>query len=158
SRRGRDAAPRAGRADGRRCAGEPQGRVPEGAAPVADRRGDLAVAGRARRVPADSGCGVAAPWARRLCAAWRGAASAQAAPAARGRRGDAGGHMMRDPGRGGRWTLVLVAAVTLALTWSGAAAAATKPRAVMVVPFDASALESDERWIGEGIEEILGLG
>ena len=63
--------------------------------------------------------------------------------------------MMRGPGRGGRWALVLVAAVALA--WSGAEAA-TRPRAVMVVPFDASALESDERWVGEGIEEILGLG
>ena len=67
--------------------------------------------------------------------------------------------MMRDPGRGGRWTLVL-AAVMLALTWSGpeAATAATKPRAVMIVPFDATALEPDERWVGEGIEEVLGLG
>ena len=64
--------------------------------------------------------------------------------------------MMRDPGRGGRWTLVLVA-MALALTWNGAEAA-TKPRAVMVVPFDASALEGEERWVGEGIEEILGLG
>jgi len=67
--------------------------------------------------------------------------------------------MMRDPGRGGRWALVL-AAVTLALTWSGpeAASAATKPRAVMIVPFDASALDADEHWVGEGIEEVLALG
>jgi tetratricopeptide (TPR) repeat protein/TolB-like protein len=64
--------------------------------------------------------------------------------------------MMRDPGRSGRWALVL-AAVALALSSSGAAAA-TKPRAIMVVPFDASALEPDERWVGEGIEELLGLG
>ena len=63
--------------------------------------------------------------------------------------------MMRDPGRGGRWTLVLA---TVALALAGTAEAATKPRAVMIVPFDASALPAEERWVGEGIEEILNLG
>jgi tetratricopeptide (TPR) repeat protein/TolB-like protein len=63
---------------------------------------------------------------------------------------------MRDPGRSGRWTLVL-AALVLATTW-GEARAAVKPRAVMIVPFDASALEAEQRWVGEGIEEILALG
>ena len=63
--------------------------------------------------------------------------------------------MMRDPGRAGRWTLVLAALAVLA--WSGADAA-TKPRAVMIVPFDASALDREEHWLGEGIEEILALG
>ena len=63
--------------------------------------------------------------------------------------------MMRDPGRGGRWTLVLA---TVALALAGTVEAATKPRAVMIVPFDASALPADERWVGEGIEEILNLG
>jgi tetratricopeptide (TPR) repeat protein/TolB-like protein len=63
--------------------------------------------------------------------------------------------MMRDPGRSGRWTLVLAALAVLA--WSGADAA-TKPRAVMIVPFDASTLDREERWLGEGIEEILALG
>jgi tetratricopeptide (TPR) repeat protein/TolB-like protein len=61
--------------------------------------------------------------------------------------------MMRDPGRAGRWTLVL-AIMAAAL---GSAEAATKPRPVMVVPFDASALAPDERWLGEGIEEVIGL-
>jgi len=65
--------------------------------------------------------------------------------------------MMRDPGRGGRWTLGLAAIAMLAFAWS-AAEAATKPRAIMIVPFDASALDGEERWVGEGIEEILGLG
>ena len=36
--------------------------------------------------------------------------------------------MMRDPGRAGRWTLVLAATATLVLAWSGTEAA-TKPRA-----------------------------
>jgi tetratricopeptide (TPR) repeat protein/TolB-like protein len=60
---------------------------------------------------------------------------------------------MRDPGRCVRWTLVL-AMLVAAL---GSAGAATKPRPILVVPFDASALEREERWIGEGIEEILAL-
>jgi tetratricopeptide (TPR) repeat protein/TolB-like protein len=63
--------------------------------------------------------------------------------------------MMRDPGRSGRWALVLAALAVVA--WSGAEAA-PKPRAVMIVPFDASTLEREERWLGEGIEEILALG
>jgi len=63
--------------------------------------------------------------------------------------------MMRDPGRSGRWTLVLAALAVM--IWSSAEAA-TKPRAVMIVPFDASTLQQEERWIGEGIEEILALG
>jgi tetratricopeptide (TPR) repeat protein/TolB-like protein len=63
--------------------------------------------------------------------------------------------MMRDPGRSGRWALVLAALAVVA--WSGAEAA-SKPRAVMIVPFDASTLEREERWLGEGIEEILALG
>ena len=54
--------------------------------------------------------------------------------------------------------MLLKAAAALAvLAWSGADAA-TKPRAVMIVPFDASALDPEERWLGEGIEEILALG
>ena len=65
--------------------------------------------------------------------------------------------MMRDPGRGGRWALVLATLTVLTLAWSGVDAA-TKPRAVMIVPFDASALDTDERWVGEGIEEVLALG
>ena len=51
--------------------------------------------------------------------------------------------MMRDPGRGGRWTLVLAVTAALSLAWSGAEAA-TKPRAIMIVPFDATALDPDE--------------
>jgi tetratricopeptide (TPR) repeat protein/TolB-like protein len=60
---------------------------------------------------------------------------------------------MRDPGGSVRWTLVL-AMLAAAL---GSAEAATKPRPILIVPFDASALEREERWIGEGIEEILTL-
>ena len=36
--------------------------------------------------------------------------------------------------------------------------AAVKPRTVIVLPFDASALERDDQWIGEGASQILALG
>ncbi|HEX3177924.1 MAG TPA: tetratricopeptide repeat protein [Methylomirabilota bacterium] len=36
--------------------------------------------------------------------------------------------------------------------------AAVKPRSVVILPFDASALERDEQWIGEGIGEVIALG
>jgi tetratricopeptide (TPR) repeat protein len=63
--------------------------------------------------------------------------------------------MMRDAGRSARWVLPLL--MLAALTATGAAAA-VKPRAVLVVAFDSSALEREEQWVGQGIAEILGLG
>ena len=63
--------------------------------------------------------------------------------------------MMRDAGRSARWVLPLL--MLAALTATGAEAA-VKPRAVLVVAFDSSALERDEQWVGQGIAEILGLG
>jgi tetratricopeptide (TPR) repeat protein/TolB-like protein len=47
--------------------------------------------------------------------------------------------------------------VLAALATTGATPA-TKPRAVLVVPFDSSALERDEQWVGQGIAEVIGLG
>jgi superkiller protein 3 len=38
------------------------------------------------------------------------------------------------------------------------AAAAAKPRAILIVPFDTSALSRDEQWIGEGIAQVLASG
>jgi len=63
---------------------------------------------------------------------------------------------MRDAGRSVRWTLVLVAA-TVAVSLIGGAQAATKPRAILVVPFDASALGEDQ-WLGEGVAQVVSLG
>jgi tetratricopeptide (TPR) repeat protein len=63
--------------------------------------------------------------------------------------------MMRDAGRPLRWTIVLLVIAVLTGT---AAAAPVKPRAVLVVPFDASFLERDEQWLGQGIAEVIGLG
>jgi len=62
--------------------------------------------------------------------------------------------MKRDAGRSVRWAIVLVTSMALA----GIAEASVKPRVVLIVPFDTSALERDERWIGQGIAEIIGLG
>ena len=33
-----------------------------------------------------------------------------------------------------------------------------KPRVVLLVPFDATGLERDEQWVGQGIAEVVGLG
>jgi tetratricopeptide (TPR) repeat protein len=53
--------------------------------------------------------------------------------------------------------LSLVASVlTLALAAPGQAA--VKPRLVLVLPFDASGLASDDRWMGEGVAQIVSLG
>jgi tetratricopeptide (TPR) repeat protein len=61
--------------------------------------------------------------------------------------------MMRA-GRSVRWAIVLVLLAVLPRM----ADAAVKPRAVLVVPFDTSALERDEQWLGQGIAEVIGLG
>jgi len=62
---------------------------------------------------------------------------------------------MRDTRRSARWALLLL--VIAALTASPAAAA-VKPRLVMLVPFDATALDREEQWIGQGVIEVVGLG
>jgi tetratricopeptide (TPR) repeat protein len=54
-----------------------------------------------------------------------------------------------------RLTLLLTALVLLA---AATAEGAVKPRLVLVVPFDASALPAEERWIGEAIAQSLSLG
>ncbi|HEY3068562.1 MAG TPA: tetratricopeptide repeat protein [Methylomirabilota bacterium] len=38
------------------------------------------------------------------------------------------------------------------------AAAAVKPRVVVVLPFDATALERDSQWMGEGVAQLVSLG
>jgi tetratricopeptide (TPR) repeat protein len=52
--------------------------------------------------------------------------------------------------------LLLVAIATLAAATG--ANAAVKPRAVLVVAFDATGLAQDEQWIGQGVAELIGLG
>jgi hypothetical protein len=54
-----------------------------------------------------------------------------------------------------RWTVL---AVTILLIGSATAGAVVTPRAVIVVPFDASSLAADDQWIGEGVAQLLSLG
>jgi tetratricopeptide (TPR) repeat protein/TolB-like protein len=63
--------------------------------------------------------------------------------------------MMPDARRSTGWLLPLVMLVVLTASGAGAA---VKPRAVLLVAFDATALERDEQWIGQGIAEVIGLG
>jgi tetratricopeptide (TPR) repeat protein len=63
---------------------------------------------------------------------------------------------MRDGQRRVRLSALVVSVLALAL--AAQADAAVKPRLVLVLPFDASALPADERWMGEGVAQIIGLG
>src|SRR5258705_9968997 len=62
---------------------------------------------------------------------------------------------MGDAGQIARWTIALLVATALHLP---GAEAATKPRAIAIMPFDTSTLDSEQRWIGEGVSEIISLG
>ena len=63
--------------------------------------------------------------------------------------------MTRDTGRWSRQALLALMIIALAAVPAGAA---VKPRAVMVVAFDASSLEREDRWVGQGVAEVIGLG
>jgi tetratricopeptide (TPR) repeat protein len=65
---------------------------------------------------------------------------------------------MGDAGRSARWAILLVAlAILLGPVTEAAASTPVKPRAVLLVPFDASALERDEQWLGHGIARLISL-
>jgi hypothetical protein len=51
--------------------------------------------------------------------------------------------------------LLLVVLTALVVMWPTAAVAKTK--AIVVLPYDASALPKDEQWVGEGVAQILSL-
>jgi superkiller protein 3 len=63
--------------------------------------------------------------------------------------------MTRDRGaeRSAILTLAILAGVVLAPSVEGAA----KPKAIMVLPYDASTLPREEQWVGEGVAQILSL-
>jgi superkiller protein 3 len=65
--------------------------------------------------------------------------------------------MMRGLGWRSRLGVLALAALS-ALALALSADASVKPRAVLIVPFDASALEQEEQWLGEGIAQVLVLG
>lgn len=64
---------------------------------------------------------------------------------------------MRNDRRRVSQVLSFVAAI-LALSSALPADAAVKPRLVLVLPFDASGLPADDRWMGEGIAQVVSLG
>ena len=53
---------------------------------------------------------------------------------------------------------ILALASLAALSGAPPADADVKPRAVLIVPFDATVLEREEAWIGEGVAQIVSLG
>jgi len=62
-------------------------------------------------------------------------------------------------GLGRRWRLcVLVLGSSIALLQPVDAATSVKPRVLLIAPFDATALDREEQWIGEGVAQILSLG
>ncbi len=63
--------------------------------------------------------------------------------------------MMGRRGRRSRLGLLVLATLLAA---SGAAGASVKPRALVVLPYDASALGREEQWLGEGVAQLVALG
>ncbi len=63
---------------------------------------------------------------------------------------------MRDP----RPAVILgiLGILTALVALTAPASAAVKPRVVLVAPFDAGTLPADDRWIGEGIGQVVTLG
>ena len=59
---------------------------------------------------------------------------------------------------GSRSWIVAAVAGLLVLAVAGGASAQSKLRVIVIAPFDASGLEREEQWMGEGIAQILGLG
>jgi tetratricopeptide (TPR) repeat protein/TolB-like protein len=62
---------------------------------------------------------------------------------------------MHDAGRSARWALLLLVIAALSAI---PADAAVKPKLVLLVPFDATALDREEQWVGQGVAEVIGLG
>jgi adenylate cyclase len=56
------------------------------------------------------------------------------------------------------WTTLAALAVLTLATVSHAEAQPAKSRLVLVAPFDASALDPDQRWVGDAVAEVLRLG
>ncbi len=59
---------------------------------------------------------------------------------------------------GSRSWIVAAVVSLLALGVAGGVSADSKLRVVAIVPFDATALEREEQWMGEGVAQILALG
>jgi adenylate cyclase len=57
-----------------------------------------------------------------------------------------------------RWALTILALLMFSGTVAGADAAPVKSRVVLIAPFDASTLDTDDRWIGAAAAQVLTLG
>ena len=64
---------------------------------------------------------------------------------------------MRERRLASTLSMTVLAAVLVAVL-AGSAGAASKPRVVLIVAFDANALGSDWAWVGQGVAESLSLG
>ena len=60
--------------------------------------------------------------------------------------------------RSARWAVVVLSLVAMTAAVPGVDAAPAKSRVVLIAPFDASGLDTDDRWVGEAVAEILTLG
>ena len=56
------------------------------------------------------------------------------------------------------WTVAAVVSLLVLATAGWASAADSKIRVVVIAPFDATTLEREEQWMGEGVAQILALG
>jgi tetratricopeptide (TPR) repeat protein/TolB-like protein len=56
------------------------------------------------------------------------------------------------------WMVAAVVSLLVLATASWTSAADSKIRIVVIAPFDATALEREEQWMGEGVAQILALG
>ena len=57
-----------------------------------------------------------------------------------------------------RWALRILALLTVLVAVEEVAAAPVKSRVVLIAPFDASGLDTDDRWVGAAVAEALTLG
>ena len=53
---------------------------------------------------------------------------------------------------------VILGILTALVAVASLASAAVKPRVVLIAPFEAGTLSADDRWIGEGIGQVVALG
>ena len=66
--------------------------------------------------------------------------------------------MIGDRAHRSRLTLLTLAFLAATVSVASAAPTPVKPRAVIVVPFDASGLARDDQWMGQGVAELVSLG
>ena len=150
--RRRDVPARAGGADRRRQPRRSARRVPQGAPAVADRDRHLALARGHRR------CHAVTRDRAQTRRHGRSGLPGPPLPAARRRAGTDGEGEPMSLRSARRWSSRWWRCWRWLRRASGADAAPVKSRVVLVAPFDASALDADDRWVGEAVGEVLAAG